>query len=199
MERVEKEFGSRIKELGTDKEEPGGEEEMVKTIGCKARRGPLVDQLYLFFKRLMKFGSIIKVQRGLEEAVGVAAVQVGIIVILKIIMRRRHLQGAVAVVELGTDPGVKVVVLKQERRNRVSMVITGVAQEVTVQPQDLHQVDLVEVQGNMDKQHPHNQETGVMVEISIPIQEVLVGRMGSSGKAIGTVGTSIKDYSLDLI
>jgi hypothetical protein len=54
-------------------------------------------------------------------------------------------------------------------------------------------------QVNMVKQHPHNQETGVMVEISIPIQGVLVGRMGQSGKAIGTVGTSIKDFTLNLI
>jgi hypothetical protein len=124
MERVEKEFGSRIKELGTDKEEPGGEVETVKTIGFKARRGPLVDQLYLFIKRLMKFGSIIKVQRGLEEAVGVAVVQDGIIVILKIIMRLRHVRGAVAVVELGTDPAAPVVILKEERLHLVNMVIT---------------------------------------------------------------------------
>jgi hypothetical protein len=54
-------------------------------------------------------------------------------------------------------------------------------------------------QVNMAKQHPHNQETDVMVEISIPIQGVLVGQMGQSGKATGIVGTSIKDYTLNLI
>jgi hypothetical protein len=45
MERVEKEFGSKIKDLGMDLEEPEGEEETVKTIGCKVPREVPVCQL----------------------------------------------------------------------------------------------------------------------------------------------------------
>jgi len=123
----------------------------------------------MFFKLQMSFGSIIKVVTGRVEAVGGAVVQVGTIVILKIIMRLRQLQVAVVVVEHGTGLVVEVVVLKQERRNQVRLVITVEVLEETVQPQVLHRVDMAEVQDNMDKQHLHNRVMDVTVEISIPI------------------------------
>jgi hypothetical protein len=114
-------------------------------------------------------------------------------------MRRRHLQVAVVVVEHGQGLVVRGAVLKQERRNQVRLVITGVAQEESVQPQVLLLADMAGVQDNMDKQHLHNRVMDDTEEISIPIQLGLVGRMDQYGKAIGTVGTYIKDYSLDLI
>jgi hypothetical protein len=68
----------------------------------------------------------------LEEAVGVAVVQGGIIVILKIIMRLRHVREVVVVGELGTVPVVQVVIPSEERLHRELMVIMGVARGVHV-------------------------------------------------------------------
>jgi hypothetical protein len=126
-------------------------------------------------------------------------VQGGIIVILKIVMRLRRRPVVAVVVEQRKGREVRVVILKQGLRKQGKRQRQGLVREVRVQPQVLHQGAMEGEGVNMVKRHLHNRVMGDMVEISILIQRVLVVQMGQYGKVVGAVGTSIKDYTLNLI
>jgi len=131
--------------------------------------------------------------------VGVAVGQVGIIVILKIRMRHRPALVVAGAVDPGTVLVVRVVILKEERLHRGSMVITVEAVGGLALTQDLHQVVMGVAQVNMVNKRQHNRVTHDSEEISIPTQVQLVERMGQQYKLPTQVGASIKDYILNLI
>jgi hypothetical protein len=131
-------------------------------------------------------------------AVGVAAPD-GIIVILKITMQRIRLQVVAVVADHGRVAVVRVVRVKLVVGRRGRLVITGVEPVVDHRLRERRLADTAGVPDSMARRHLHNQVIRVMAETSTLDHLALEVQMGKYGKAIGTVGTSIKDYTLDLI